>query len=58
MDQDTDYFVPDEQMLAFGAQTVERRLRWLDETREFILQTASAETRRRWAEERHPAPHR
>jgi hypothetical protein len=43
------YTVSDEQLRAFRRLTPRERLRWLDETRDFLVRNASAETKRWWA---------
>lgn len=42
------YDVSDEQLRTFAAQSVERRMQWLEEKRRFTWETASPETRERW----------
>ena len=50
-----DYFVSDEQLRTFSQQSVERRMQWVEETRQFTWHAASPETRERWRKLReHP----
>lgn len=42
------YWVSDEQLRTFRAQTPERRLAWLEEMRELTYAMATEETRARW----------
>ena len=43
------YWVPDEQLRTFASLTPERRLRWLEETRETMFRLAPAHVRESWA---------
>lgn len=43
------YWVSDEQLAVFASQTPERRLRWLDETRELMIRLAPADAKARWS---------
>jgi hypothetical protein len=42
------YEVSDELLARFATSTVEQRLRWLEEMREFSWEMATPETRSRW----------
>jgi hypothetical protein len=42
------YFVSDEQLRAFRRLTPEQRLRWLDEMREFSIETAPPRAKEWW----------
>ena len=52
------YYVSDEQLRTYAAQSVERRMQWVEETRQFTWHAASPETRERWRKLREHPPRR
>ena len=50
------YFVSDEQLRAYAALSVEERMQWVEDTRQFTWHTATPETRAAWRRLREHPP--
>jgi hypothetical protein len=50
------YFVSDEQLRVYATLSVEQRMQWVEDTRQFTWHTASAQTRAAWLRLREHPP--